>query len=173
MDNRIFTAVKRTATALTVFIVGPAFSAVLYTQNFEVNPTASWTVNSSPTDATANFFFDYSTVGISSAPSALGTRGMKLQANQFSGLFGGMSVSPTGQNFGGSYTVRFDWWANYNGPFPAGGQRIHAVVDFRRGYERYEGAWPGARRDGIWFGATVDGNSSSDWRAYSATAPAR
>jgi hypothetical protein len=28
-------------------------------------------------------------------------------------------------------------------------------------------------QDSIWFGATADGNSSSDWRAYSPTAPTR
>ena len=80
MGNQLFTAVRRTAMLLAVCVAGPSFGAVVYTENFEADPTASWTVNSSPTDAAANFFFDYSTVGIPSAPSALGTRGMKLQA---------------------------------------------------------------------------------------------
>jgi len=173
MDNRLFTAVKRTATALAVFVTGPAFSAVLYTQNFEVNPTASWTVNGGPSDEAANFFFDYSTVGISSAPSALGTRGMKLQANQFNAVFGGMSVSPNGQNFGGSYTVRFDWWANFNGPFPMGGSGSTQLSTFGVGTSGTVTQWPGGTQDSIWFGATGDGNSSSDWRAYSPTAPTR
>ena len=172
MGNRLFTAVKQTAMALAAFVASPAFSADLYSQNFEVNPTASWTVNGGPSDEAANFFFDYSTVGIPNAPNALGTRGMKLQANQSSGIFGGMSVSPNGQNFGGISTVTFDWWANFNGPLPRW-QRVHAIVDLRRGDERNAG--PMARRHTrqIWFGATVDGNSSSDWRAYSPTAPTR
>jgi hypothetical protein len=173
MDSQLFTAVKRTATALALFAAGPAFSAVLYSQNFEVDPSASWTVNSSPTDAAANFFFDYSTVGISSAPSAPGTRGMKLQANQSSGIFGGMSASPTGQNFGGSYIVRFDWWANFNGPFPAGGSGSTQLSTFGAGTSGTVAQWPGGAQDSIWFGATGDGNSSSDWRAYSPTAPTR
>ena len=33
--------------------------------------------------------------------------------------------------------------------------------------------WIGGTQDSIWFGATGDGNSSSDWRAYSPTAPTR
>jgi hypothetical protein len=33
--------------------------------------------------------------------------------------------------------------------------------------------WPGGTQDSIWFAATGDGNSSSDWRAYSPTAPTR
>ena len=173
MDNRLFTAVKRAATVLVVFIASPAFSAVLYSQNFEVDPTASWTVNSSPADAAADFFFDYSTVGISSAPSSIGTRGMKLQANQSSGVFGGMSVSPNGQNFGGSYIVRFDWWANFNGPFPAGGSGSTQLSTFGVGTSGTVAQWPGGAQDSIWFGATGDGNSSSDWRAYSPTVPTR
>ena len=53
--------------------------------------------------------------------AAGGTRAMKLQANQTNGIFSGMSASPIGKNFTGDYVVRFDWWANVNGPFPAGG----------------------------------------------------
>lgn len=173
MDNRLLTVVRRTAMALAVFAASPAFGAILYAENFEADPTASWTVNSSPTDAAANFFFDYSTVGISSAPSALGTRGMKLQANQLSGIFGGMSVSPNGQNFGGSHIVRFDWWANFNGPFPAGGSGSTQLSTFGVGTSGTTVQWPAGTQDSIWFGATGDGNSSSDWRAYSPTSPTR
>ena len=41
-------------------------AAPLYSQNFEVDDTANWTVNKGPatTDEAHNFFFDYSTVGI-------------------------------------------------------------------------------------------------------------
>ena len=173
MNTRLSTAVRRTAMALAVFAAGPSFGAVLYAENFEADPTASWTVNSSPTDAAANFFFDYSTVGISSAPSALGTRGLKLQANQSSGLFGGMSTSPNGQNFGGSYTVRLDWWANFNGPFPAGGSGSTQLSTFGVGTSGTTAQWPAGSQDSIWFGATSDGNSATDWRAYSPTAPTR
>jgi hypothetical protein len=31
--------------------------------------------------------------------------------------------------------------------------------------------WPGGAQDSVWFAATGDGNSSSDWRAYSTAAP--
>ena len=49
-----------------------AQAQVLYNQNFDVDPTASWTFNSAIAGDTANdnagneanFFFDYSTVGI-------------------------------------------------------------------------------------------------------------
>jgi hypothetical protein len=98
---------------------------------------------------------------------------MKLQANQSSGIFGGMTASPNGQNFGGIYTVRFDWWANFNGPFPVGGSGSTQLSTFGVGTSGALAQWPGGTQDSIWFGATVDGNSSSDWRAYSPTAPTR
>jgi hypothetical protein len=156
-----------------VFVAGPAFGDLLYTQSFEVDPAADWTVNSGPSDVAADFFFDYSTVGIPTAPSAPGTRGMKLQANQISGVFGGMSVSPNGQNFGGTYTVKFDWWANFNGPFPVGGSGSTQLSSFGVGTSGTVAQWPGGTQDSIWFAATGDGNSSSDWRAYSPTTPTR
>ena len=144
-----------------------------YSNNFEVDTTASWTLNSGLSDEAASFFFDYATVGIPAAPSGPGARGMKLQANQSGGLFSGFSVSPTGQSFTGNYTVRFDWWANVNGPFPLGGSGSTQLSTFGVGTIGTVAQWPGGVQDCIWFGATGDGNSSSDWRAYSPTAPTR
>lgn len=150
-------------------------AAPIYSENFEVDPTANWTVNKGPatTDEAHDFFFDYSTVGIPAAPSGSGTRGLKLQANQSSGVFGGVSVSPTGQNFTGDYKVLFDWWENFNGPAPVGGSGSTQMGTFGVGTSGTVPQWPGGTQDSIWFGATGDGNSSSDWRAYSPTAPTR
>src|SRR5215211_8136040 len=80
------------------FIVALVFPATafcqLYSENFDVDPTANWTVNGGPSDEEANFFFDYNTIGIPSAPNSTGgtTRGLKLQANETSAIFGGFSV---------------------------------------------------------------------------------
>ncbi len=152
----------------------------LYSQNFDVDDTANWTVNSSeegidlgtgntvPLDTDANFFFDYSTVGIPSAPNSTGgtTRGMKLQANLFSDAFGGFSVSPTGQSFTGDYTLSFDMWSNYPGDLLPGGSGStnlsFAGVLSSGTFENKPGA-----ADGVWFAYTGDGDSGSDYRAYS------
>jgi hypothetical protein len=159
-----------------LLIVAQPASAVLYSQNFETNTTASWNLNKgpltpTPVDAAANFFFDYSTVGIPAAPSGAGTRGLKLQVNQASGVFGGMSVSPTGQSFGNQYKLTFDWWANFNGPFPAGGSGSTQLSTYGVGTNGTVAQWPGGTQNSVWFGATGDGNSSQDWRAYSSAAP--
>jgi hypothetical protein len=158
-----------TSTALLSLLSASA-SAALYTADFEIDDTANWTVNNGPSDAAADFFFDYSTAGIPAAPSGAGTRGLKLQANQSSGVFGGMSASLTNFDLPSAYTLKFDWWANVNGPFPAGGSGSTQLSTFGVGTAGTSAQWPGGTQDSVWFAATGDGNSSSDWRAYSSAA---
>jgi hypothetical protein len=161
------------ALALTLGIA-TADAQVLYNQNFDADSTATWTVNAGPSDHLADFFFDYNAAGIPSAPNSGGTtRGLKLGANYTNGIFSGVSVSPTGQSFAGDYTVRFDWWSNFNGPAPVGGSGSTQLSTFGLDTSGTVAQWPGGSQDSIWFAATGDGNSSSDWRAYSPTAPTR
>jgi hypothetical protein len=164
---------KRALLTLLLAAPGPALAGPgLYSQDFEVDSTASWTLNGGPADDSADFFFDYSTqAGIPAAPSGPGTRGMKLQANLQAGIFGGMSVSPNGLNLAGDYVLDFDWWANFNGPFPAGGSGSTNLSTFGIGTSGTEVQWPGGVQNSVWFAATGDGNSTSDWRAYSSAAP--
>ena len=72
-----------------------AADAAVFSEDFQVNPAAEWTVNGGPSDETASFFFDYSTAGIPLAPNSAagGFRGLKLQANQTSGIFGSATQS--------------------------------------------------------------------------------
>jgi hypothetical protein len=162
---------------LAVLLLGSSASAAtLYMQNFDADDSANWTVNKGPatTDEAHDFFFDYSTVGIPAAPNSGGTtRGLKLQANQSSGVFGGVSVSPTGLALPSTYRLTFDWWENFNGPAPVGGSGSTQMGTFGVGTSGTVPQWPGGTQDSVWFGATGDGNSASDWRAYSPTAPTR
>lgn len=150
--------------------VCPAF-AQLYTQDFETDTTGDWIINNGPSDAAADFFFDYSTVGIPPAPNGGGTHGMKLQANLANGVFSGMSVSPSGQAFADDYILTFDWWSNFNGPFPGGGSGSTNLSTFGIGTSGVQPQWPGGVQDSVWFAATGDGGSAGDWRAYSTAAP--
>jgi len=167
---KAFAVLAALALGLSPFV---ANAAPYYQNDFEADTSASWTINNGPSDYAADFFFDYSTVGIPSAPNSSGgsTRGMKLQANQSMGIFSGMSVSPMGQSFSGDYSVTFDWWANFNGPFPAGGNGSTQLSTFGFGTSGVVPQWPGAIQDSVWFAATGDGGSSADWRAYSTAAP--
>ncbi len=169
--------------AVFAIFCNPSFGQ-LYSQNFDVDDTANWTVNLSPTtDSNADLFFDYSTVGIPSAPNSTGgtTRGMKLQANLFTNLFGGMSASPTGQSFTGDYVLSYDMWQSYHGVpfvppagiFPAGGGIIRGQASggTNLGYGGIMTSGTVANSagtaDGVFFASTTDGDSGADYRVYS------
>jgi hypothetical protein len=145
---------------------------IIYSENFDVDHTANWTVNSGPGNNAANLFFDYSTVGIPSAPGAGGTtRGLKLEANYSGSVFGGVSVSPNAQSFSGDYKLTFNVWWNFVGPAPAGGSGSTQITGAGVGTAGTTAQWAGGAQDSIHFGATGDGGSASDFRAYSSAAP--
>ncbi|MCP5534685.1 MAG: hypothetical protein H7A51_00450 [Akkermansiaceae bacterium] len=59
-----------------VACIGPVSAASLYVQNFEVDDSANWTSNDSGTsDILVDYFYDYSAIGVSSAPGGSGTTG--------------------------------------------------------------------------------------------------
>jgi hypothetical protein len=149
-----------------------AHAQVLFSENFDVDHSANWTVNSTSGGVNpVNFLFDYSAIGIPSAPNSTGgsTLGLKMQANTSGGVFGGVSVSPIGQSFSGNYELRFDMWLNFNGPFPGGGsgstQAGGAGIGSAGNVVEVAGS-----ASGLHFGVTGDGGSSVDYRAYSNTA---
>lgn len=127
--------------------VGEASAAVLYSANFNAaGDSAGWSVNKAGATAAspnnvpvaadrqgAAFGWDYSTLGIPAAPgnAPTDTFGLRLRANvsggdatpnanRQPGSISGLSVSPTGQNFGASYKLTFYAWANYFGESSTG-----------------------------------------------------
>ncbi len=151
---------------------GSNASAALYSQDFNVDDTANWTVNDPGlSDTTVDFFYDYSAIGVPAAPNGSGTRGLKMTANNFSGVFSGFSVSPTGESFSGDYRVSFDMWQNYVGPLGPGGNGSTQLALYGIGTAGNVAFWPGAAtKESVAFGTTLDGGSASDYRAYSSAA---
>jgi hypothetical protein len=157
-------------------MASPINAAPLFTENFDVDPSAAWTVNNngSGTNA-ANFFYDYSTVGIPPAPNSGGTtRGLKLGANlataPTSGSIPGITVSPTGKSFTGNYELKFDWWHNYIGPLNVGATGSTMLSEYGIMTSGTTPNFPGTA-DGVWFAATGDGQSATDYRVYSPERP--
>lgn len=149
-----------------------AFGAVLYSDNFDAGTSASgWTAVQSHANSFANFAYDYSTIGVPSAPNSGGsTIGMNFLANQSQGVQQGISASPNGQSFTGDFIIRFDMWLNYNGPVgnpPAapGGSGSTQVGSFGWGTSGASAQWAGSSSS-IMFGADGDGGSTFDYRAY-------
>jgi hypothetical protein len=167
---------------------------VLFSDNFNVDSSGSWTVNKAPTtntasQQTAEFAFDYSTFGIPPAPGSTDTLGLRLRANvppnltRPAGLTSGLSVSPTGKSFGTNYTLDFYAWSNFFGAPNAAGLADNANsaggtnnVMFAVGTS---GTVPlvvgnttlvtNGVMDGVGFATTPDGGISNDFRVYPAS----
>jgi hypothetical protein len=153
----------------------------ILSKDFDVDDTTNWTVNSSAgTDTFTNFYFDYSTVGIPSAPSSTGgsTRGLKMYANHTAAVFGGLSVSPTGFSLpSGNFKLKYDMWLNYNGsstgngigaggttvPGGSGTTQAASVGILTAGSSAQ---WAGGVHDSLFFATTHDGGASQDYRVY-------
>jgi hypothetical protein len=146
-----------------------ASGQVLFQDNFDGGSSASnWTVNASAGQTAANFAFDYSTVGIPSAPNSGGTTtGLRLAANwSLGGIQSGLSVSPIGGSFTGDYVLRFDMWINFNGPLTAGGNGSTQVGGGGFGTAGTTPQYTLGTRDSVQFGATGDGGIANDYRAF-------
>lgn len=179
------------ALAVAFAFVLPANAALLFTEDFDVDSTANWTVNSSAALSNPNqqalFFFDYSTAGIPPAPGSTTTRGLKMYANHSAGAASGLSVSPNGQSFSGDYVLKFHAWLNYNGAAsPGNGLGIGGDVTLGGGNGSTQvGSWglltagntpqwstgaAGGTIDSIFFAATGDGGAAQDYRVHPKTA---
>ncbi len=157
-------------------LTGGAEAAVLYQQDFQVNDTVNWTLNGGASDEQADYYFDYSTVGIPTPAGGTGTRGMKLQANLTDGVFAGMSASPTALALPANYILTFNFWSNTVGAttspgFPAGGNSSSNLSTFGVGTTGLAVQSPGTATHSVYFAANGDGGSTTaDYRAYSSAA---
>lgn len=159
------------SSAAVVFATAGSLSAqILFSDDFDTDSTAAWTVNKTTGNHDANIFFDYSTIGIPSAPNSTGgsTRGVKMEANYATtGVLGGVSISPTGQSFLGNYRLRYDVWHNYNGPVNGGG---NGSTQYTGGGLLTSGTTAMGNNtsplNAVMFTANGDGGSGIDYRAY-------
>lgn len=140
---------------------GPASAAVLFAD--EMTSGAAWGTNATSADTLATFGFNYSTVGIPEAPNSQGgdaaTSGLRLEANVLEpGSTESLTVYPLGQNFTGTYRLRFDAWSNYD-------TGETATTEFLGGGIGYDNAASGLT-SGAQAVASGDGGSSSDWRVF-------
>ena len=115
------------AAGVLVAMAATSRAQLIYSQNFDTDDSANWVVlNGSqyPQAINAiNFNFDYSTIGIPSAPHSVGgtTKGLKMMADinpatQLGSVTGaGLSASPTNFSITANFDMHVDMWVNYNG----------------------------------------------------------
>lgn len=183
-------------TAALGLCAAQASAQVLFSDDFNVNSSASWKVNSAPTANAANqsatFAFDYSAFGIPSAPGSSDTLGLRLRANipgtpdnpvttRPAGATSGLSVSPLNKNFGTNYQMEFYAWSNYFGLNGNLGDNVNSQggtnnVLFAVGTSGTAPLVVGntalvtnGAMDGVAFATTGDGGIASDYRAYPAS----
>jgi hypothetical protein len=182
--------------AILGICASPASAATLYSANFNLpSDSSGWTVNVAPTanaaTQQATFGFDYSTMGIPPAPGGADTLGLRLRANipivsgvevttRPAGVTSGLSVSPTGQNFGSDYVATFYAWSNFNGAPNASGLADNANSEGGTNNVMMAigtsgtvplvvgntGLVTNGQMDGIGFATTGDGGITNDYRIY-------
>ncbi|MGH8246621.1 MAG: hypothetical protein ACREUU_09335, partial [Gammaproteobacteria bacterium] len=159
---------RRLALALAVAASAQSARAqvTVYSDDFDVDNTANWVANVAGVGFNfADFYFDYGTVGIPSAPNSTGgtTRGLKLAANLGSaGIFpAGISVSPLNFGITANFELRFDLWMNYI----KSGQGSTEVGGAGYGTAGTTAQVAGVA-DSVFIGASTDGGTAADYRVY-------
>jgi hypothetical protein len=154
------------AAAVAASVHTASAQVTVYSDDFDVDNTANWVVNVTGAGFSfADFYFDYSTVGIPSAPNSTGgtTRGLKLAANLGSaGIFpAGISVSPLNFGITANFELRFDMWMNYI----KSGQGSTEVGGAGYGTAGTTAQVAGVA-DSVFIGASTDGGTTADYRVY-------
>jgi GH25 family lysozyme M1 (1,4-beta-N-acetylmuramidase) len=148
-----------TSSVVSLIVYPP--QTTVFADNFDVNTATNWILNKSSSDTAATFNFDYSTLGIPSAPNSTNstTRGLLMQANLANGAVAALSLSPTNQIFSGDYRLHFDAWINVNGPFPngGGGSTLFLTGGLGTSGTRTEWNGSGSTADGFYFACDGDG----------------
>ncbi len=148
-----------------------ASATILFSDDFETDTSAGYNVNVSTGNHAATFSYDYSAVGIPSAPGSGGTtRGLKLEANYLNAnnateTNGGVSVSPIGLSLTGDFRIRMSVWLNAPGPLPAGGSGSTQLTTYGWGTAGTSAQWFNSR-DSIVFGTTGEAGASTDYVIY-------
>ncbi len=148
---------------VSAVIVYPPQSTV-FLDRFDTNSADKWFVNQSSGDTRVTFNYDYSSMGIPSAPGSEGgtTRGVRMEANMTAGAVAAVSLSPKNQSFSGDHRLRFNFWINANGPLPGGGtgSTEHLTAGLGTAGNRIQWGAAGSVADGVWFALDGEGGAS-------------
>lgn len=147
---------------------------ILFSDDFDTDTTANWTVKEGSVlgtpDFGAQFSYDYSQKGIPAAPNSVGgsTRGVWMTVNKDDTADqAAVSIFPTGQSFSGNYALRFDMWLGYNGPAYGGtGSTEFATFGINHSGDFAQWSLAPDSDGGLFFAVTGEGGAARDWRAY-------
>ncbi|MCP4248017.1 MAG: hypothetical protein GY778_13295 [bacterium] len=149
----------------------PDTVATVFADDFDGGTSAvNWDLYTSSSDYTADFAFDYGSLGIPAAPNAQGgtTVGVKFTVNNNDGnaAVEALSAYPTGLTVGDSFALKLDMWINYNGGAGGGsGSTEFANVGFNASGTQVNW-YNNPASDGTSFAVSGEGGASQDYRAY-------
>ncbi len=185
--------------AVVGMCAGQASAVVLFSDNFNTDTSALWTKNFGPAANAsvqeAKWLYDYSAMGIPSASGPGGdTIGLRLRADipivggvevtsRPAGVTSGLSLSPTGQDFGSNYKLTVDVWSNYFGSPNASGLADNVGSEGGTNNVLFSVGTsgtipntigqlepiPGTTLDGISLVTTGDGGITDDYRLFANT----
>ncbi|WP_193213664.1 hypothetical protein [Luteolibacter marinus] len=147
-----------------------AVSEPLFVDDFDAGTSAAaWSAQLSGTDASVDYAFDYSSLGIPAAPNSAGgtTVGMRFLVNQAANLSQGISASPLGVETNGDFRLQFDGWLNYVGPLGGWLPESKQVATFGIGSAGLDTKWPATPGNGVaLFGCSTTGEGSDNFLAF-------
>ena len=155
-----------------VLLLVPNFSvaAILFSDDFNSGASAAsyGSISTDPTSSFSTFGYDYSALGIPSAPNSgdSSTRGLRLDAN-FSAPNAAEAITLyTLQSYSGNYQVQFDAWLNVNGPFPDGGSGSTNYLGAGVGHDGTANNFVANTGFGGWTAVNGENGSGIDYRFY-------
>jgi hypothetical protein len=158
-----------TASLVAVLAMSSTASAA-FVDNFNTGASAAnyAAITSDATSSFATFAYDYSVLGIPSAPGTGdgSTRGLRLDANFSSpNAAEGLTLYTLAQ-YSGDYTVRFDGWINVVGPFPEGGGGSTNYLTAGVGHDGSTNNFVANTGSGGWTAVNGENGSGIDYRLY-------
>ncbi|MEM8711579.1 MAG: hypothetical protein AAGG01_11545, partial [Planctomycetota bacterium] len=138
----------------------------LIADNFEVDSSADYTiVDDGGIDGVQEFAFDYSTVGIPSAPrSAMGTtNGLRLTVNTTQGIQDAITIFHNTNVDADLYRLTVDVWMNFSG---TAGTTEHAHVGVGGDGATFNQLFSPISGSGAFIAFDGDGGSGSDYRWF-------
>jgi hypothetical protein len=161
---------------------------VLFAENFDTDPSANWQIrfgaNNNIYDATVDWQYNYSGLGIGPAPNTQdgSTIGLYATVNKTNGIPGtstgngsaGINFYPIGQTFSGDYALRFDMYLS----FGTSSTTEHALLGLNhsgnytnRATQSTDIGNSTAGGDGFWVSIVSDASNLRDYSGHTYATP--
>jgi len=157
--------------------------AVMFSETFDTNASSNWQIqfgaNNGIYDATVEWVYDYSGLGIGPAPNTRNgsTIGLYAAVNKTDATplgSAGINFYPIGQNFSGDYALRFDMYLSFGATSTTEHALLginHSGTKTNRASQSVDAGNSTAGGDGFWVGIVTDASNLRDYSGYTYLTP--